>query len=34
MFKSPLADFVEAACAAAWHDRIRVLARGETYAIE
>jgi L-ascorbate metabolism protein UlaG (beta-lactamase superfamily) len=34
VFKSPLADFVEAARAAGWEDRIRVLAHGETYAIE
>jgi L-ascorbate metabolism protein UlaG (beta-lactamase superfamily) len=34
VFKSPLADFVEVARAAGWQDRIRVLAHGETYAIQ
>lgn len=34
VFKSPLEDFVAAARAAGWQDRIRVLAHGETYTIQ
>jgi L-ascorbate metabolism protein UlaG (beta-lactamase superfamily) len=34
VFKSPLGDFVEAARAAGWQDRIRILTHGETHTIK